>query len=92
MSVLDRYRAWTRFDRLPRARLEQVCELWQRRALLAEGQARANRDALAARLEQRADAHMLDAKHAATPVERRLAHEWCAQALREEARDLQEQP
>lgn len=90
MTLLDRYRAFTRFDRLPRARLEQVCELWQRRALFAEGMARANRDALAARLEQRADAHHLDSRHAATPEARRLAHEWCAQALREEARDLQE--
>lgn len=92
MSVLDHWHAFTRFDRLPRGRLEQVCELWQHRALLAEGQARANRDALAARLEQRADAHHLDAEHAKTPADRRLAHEWCAQALREEARDLQEQP
>lgn len=79
-----------RFDRLTRPQLEDRCRHLEQQRDLAIGKTRAIIDQLAARLEQRADAHALDAKLAATPAARRDAHEWCADYLREEAREIQD--
>lgn len=77
-------------SRRSRAQLEQAVDSLTQQRELAIGQARAQRDRLAAWLEQRADAHLLDARHERTPEGRRAVHRAVADELRQAAIDVGE--
>lgn len=77
------------FSRIRRSEFNDIVAALERQRDRAIAARRAHADWVAATLEQCADSHTLDAQHAATPVERRLAHRMTADALRDLARDVE---
>jgi bifunctional DNase/RNase len=77
------------FGRIRRSEFDDVIASLERQRDRALAARRAHADRVAALLEQVADAHTLDAQHAATSAERRLAHRMTADALRDLARDVE---
>lgn len=80
------------FARVPRAKFDEHTAALERQRDRAIAAKRAHADWIASYLEQRADAHDLDARDTRTPADRRLAHRMAAADLRALARDIENGP